>query len=67
MRKFKYDPLVYTGYAPPASIFPDNSGKYVYRVRPRYNSEYIWNIEALKIIGGLDIDYHTKPTWFVNP
>lgn len=67
MRKFKYDPLVYTGYAPPASIFPDNSGKYVYRVRPRYNSEYIWNIEALKVIGGLDIDYHTKLTWFVNP
>lgn len=67
LRRYKYDPTVYTGYAPPASLFPDNSGKLVYRVRPRYNSEYIWNIEALKLIGGLDIDYHTKLTWFVNP
>lgn len=49
-------------------IFPsfasDNGGKPAYRYRPRYNSEYLWNIEALKVIGADQPDYHTYEMWF---
>jgi hypothetical protein len=65
--KTKYDPDIWKGFTFPPTFFPDNAGKPVYRIRPRYNSEYLWNVEALKKIGGFDADYHTRPTWFVNP
>ncbi len=64
MRRYKYNPEVYTGYTLPNQIYPDNLGKLVYRVRPRYNSEYLWNVSALRKVGGLDPDYHTKECWF---
>lgn len=67
MTKAKWDPNVYTGFTFPPTFFPDNAGKPVYRVRPRYNSEYLWNVEALNKIGGFAPDYHTKETWLVNP
>jgi len=76
LRRFHYtdnDPKsgeqVFRGFAPPdvSRLSADNLGNVVYRFRPRYASEYVWNIEALKKIGGTDIDYTTKPTWFVNP
>ncbi|MDQ1140999.1 SusD/RagB family nutrient-binding outer membrane lipoprotein [Pedobacter agri] len=51
----------------PAAFFADNGGKPAQRARPRYNSEYIWNIEALKKIGADKVDYHTKPMWFSLP
>ena len=28
------------------NLYPDNGGKIVQRIRPRYNSEYVWNIAA---------------------
>ena len=64
LRKYQYDPNIFTGFTLPSSFFPDNGGKPAYRTRPRYNSEYLWNVEELKRIGGLDLDYHTKPIWF---
>lgn len=67
LRRFQYDPLVYTGFTVPASLFPDNSGKPVQRIRPRFNSEYMWNATALAKIGADKIDYHTVPMWFVQP
>jgi hypothetical protein len=54
----------YLGFALPATIAPENLGKAVYRVRPRFNSEYVWNIEELRRIGALNSDYHTYETWF---
>jgi len=54
---------VFAGYTLPA-LASENNGKLIYRIRPRYNSEYVWNSAALKIIGGLELDYHTKPIWF---
>jgi hypothetical protein len=42
----------------------DNGGKSVQRLRPRYNSEYVWNRESLDRIGGNNPDYHTKEMWF---
>jgi hypothetical protein len=66
MRRFKYDTQVYTTFVTPttAQYFPDNNGKLAYRVRPRYNSEYVWNRAALDKFKGNDADYHTIPTWF---
>jgi hypothetical protein len=48
-------------------LFQNNNGKLCYRIRPRYNSEYVWNVEALDKIGALALDYHTKEPWFVTP
>ena len=74
MRRYHYtdiDPAsqrqVYPGFAPPTSLYPDNSGKIVYRIRPRFNSEYVWNRAGLDAIGGLAVDYHTKPLWILEP
>ncbi|RYU92153.1 SusD/RagB family nutrient-binding outer membrane lipoprotein [Mucilaginibacter terrigena] len=67
MRRYEYDQNIFQGYVKPTTIYPDNGGKQVYLLRPRYNSEYIWNIPALKLIGALDPDYHTKKPWFVLP
>jgi hypothetical protein len=67
MRRYKYSPDVYKTFEQPATIYPDNFNKPVYRVRPRFNSEYLWNVEELKKIGALAPDYHTVETWFVNP
>ena len=53
MRRYHYtdiDPAsgtqVFRGFAPPTNLYPDNGGKIVQRIRPRYNSEYVWNIAA---------------------
>jgi hypothetical protein len=69
LRRYDYSTTVFTGFTLPAtSLLPtDNGGKYAYRVRPRYNSEYIWNIDALTAIGGFDRDFHTKKMWFHQP
>jgi hypothetical protein len=47
-----------------ADLFQDNGGKMAYRMRPRFNSEYGWNINELNRIGATTIDYHTKEMWF---
>lgn len=67
IRKYHYDPLVYRQfYQIPANTL-NIPGKYAYRVRPRYNSEYVWNQEELAKWGGLSPDYMTKETWFSQP
>ena len=82
MRRFHYidpDPTganpgvqVYTNFQPPLNngtelFTPDNGGKYVYRIRPRFNSEYIWNVVELQRIGADQLDYHTRRMWFTEP
>ena len=70
MRRYNYDEVaIYPGYKrlDIVSLFPDNGGKLAERIRPRYNSEYLWNIDALKAVGGFDPDYHTKKVWFTLP
>ncbi len=74
MRRYNYtdvDPAsgkqVFLGFTPPTNLYPDNGGKIVERIRPRYNSEYIWNVPALTVIGGVALDYHTKPMWITEP
>ena len=74
MRRFHYtdiDPAtgaqVYPGFAFPTTLYADNSAKVVQRIRPRFNSEYVWNLPALTVIGGNLLDYHTKPLWITQP
>lgn len=47
-----------------------NYGSPCYRLRPRYNSEYMWNLGSLKqlqpIPGDAD-NYHTSIVWFAMP
>ncbi len=64
MRRYNYSSDVYTGFAAPPALYIDNGGKLAYRLRPRFNSEYVWNRESLNTIGGNDANYHTKPLWF---
>jgi hypothetical protein len=74
MRKFHYtdtDPAtgkqVYSNFTPPsgANLISTNNGKLVYRCRPRYNSEYLYNIPELTRIGAYqNLDYNTFEMWF---
>jgi len=74
MRRYHYtdiDPVsgtqVFRGFAPPSNLYPDNGAKVVQRIRPRFNSEYVWNSASLGVIGALATDYHTKPLWITQP
>jgi Starch-binding associating with outer membrane len=70
MRRFQYDPAIYTAQTilKSTDFFPDNGGpNFPYRVRPRYNSEYVWNLESLKKFGGDKQDFHTTKPWFLLP
>jgi hypothetical protein len=73
MRRFHYTDIdaktgaqVYADLVTPSGIdlFINNSNKLVYRARPRFNSEYLYNIAELTRIGAIALDYHTKEQWF---
>jgi hypothetical protein len=47
-----------------------NEGSPCYRIRPRYNSEYMWNkpaLETLRPISGLAPNYQCSIPWFAYP
>lgn len=67
LRRYNYSADAFPGFQLPTQFFTDNNAKPVQRLRPRFNSEYLWNIEALTAIGGFDVDFHTKPMWFSQP
>ena len=76
MRRYHYtdlDPItgqqVYREFAPPTGIdlYTNNLGKWIYRVRPRYNSEYLYNVDELNRLGAFAPDYITKECWFSKP
>lgn len=58
---------VYKTFTFPASFASVNGGLPAQRVRPRFNSEYVWNIQELERIGALQNNYHTKRMWFTEP
>lgn len=70
---------VYADFAPPvvspssgAALFANNNGKLVYRCRPRYNSEFLYDIPSLTLVGAISggsqvIDYHTLECWNSKP
>ncbi|MDR1983322.1 MAG: SusD/RagB family nutrient-binding outer membrane lipoprotein [Prevotellaceae bacterium] len=48
----------------------NNQGSPCYRIRPRYNSEYMWNLPSLKKlkpIPGDALNYHCSIPWFAFP
>ena len=74
LRRWHYtdtDPLgsgpVFKNYIIPSNLQGINQGRLAYRIRPRYNSEYVWNRPELERIGATAPDYHLKPTWFSLP
>ncbi len=76
LRRYHYtdlDPVtgnqVYADFTLPtgSDLYPNNNGKWPYRCRPRYNSEFLYNIAALDLVGGRQLDYHTKEQWFSQP
>ncbi len=71
MRRYHYDidatDPVYKGFELPNQFDISNNGKPAYRARPRYNSEYMWNKDALEVLGAYEEDYHTYETWFSKP
>ncbi|MEJ7557124.1 MAG: SusD/RagB family nutrient-binding outer membrane lipoprotein [Pedobacter sp.] len=69
LRKYHYSPTIFKTYyqLTAGELSTNNSGKFAYRFRPRYNSEYVWNAEELAKWGGLDLDYMTKELWFSLP
>jgi hypothetical protein len=73
MRRYAYSDAVYTGFKFPSTssgalnFYTDNAGKPAYRIRPRYNSEYLWNAEELARIGATLPTYHTEIPWFAKP
>lgn len=66
-RRYSYDATIFQGFTKPGTLYTDNAGKQVFLVRPRYNSEYIWNVPALKAIGATAPDYHTTKPYFILP
>jgi len=47
-----------------------NEGSPAYRIRPRYNSEYMWNLKSLETlipVPGTADNYHTSIPWFAYP
>ena len=75
MRRFHYTDVeagttgqVYADFVPPSGLdlYINNSGKLTYRARPRYNSEYLYNVAELTRIGAIDLAYHTKEQWFTQ-
>lgn len=75
MRRYHYvdkeaGQQVYADFAPPSGVdlYPDNQpNRLVYRERPRFNSEYVWNKNELIRIGADAPDYHLKEMWFSMP
>jgi len=73
MRRYHYtdgDPVtgnqVYANFVVPSgsNIYATNGGKPVYRCKPRYNSEYLYDVPELTRIGALNPDYNTYEMWF---
>jgi hypothetical protein len=77
MRKYHYidkDPetnkQVYMGFTPPSgtNLVSTNLGNLTYRMRPRFNSEYLYDIPELTRIGAYQYpEYNTYKTWFALP
>eukprot|EP01133_Synstelium_polycarpum_P004656 gene4656-5441_t len=69
LRKYHYRADVFRTYyqLSATELSPLNNGKYAYRIRPRFNSEYAWNQKELEKWGALKTDYMTKETWFSLP
>ncbi|RYF23956.1 MAG: SusD/RagB family nutrient-binding outer membrane lipoprotein [Flavobacteriales bacterium] len=71
MRKYHWDPLVFRQWKPletsEAFRTVNSVPSYVYRIRPRFNSEYVWNVAELSVWGANKPEYVYQETWFSLP
>jgi hypothetical protein len=67
MRRYRYSNEVYTGFTLPTTLYIANNSLPAFRLRPRYNSEYVWNLDALNRIGATEDNFHTIELWFMKP
>ena len=76
MRRYHYTDLdmltgqqVYRDFQPPTGtdLYSGNNGKWGFRLRPRYNSEYLYNQAELEERGAFATDYITKEMWYSKP
>lgn len=74
MRRYHYfdlDPVtslpVYRGFQIPVFSSNNLGPKPAYRFRPTNFSEFDWNLDELRKIGALNVDYHTYEMWFSQP
>ncbi len=58
---------VYKTFAIPLYSTNNQGPKPAYRFSPTNFSEFDWNIEEIRKIGGLNVDYHTYEMWFSQP
>jgi hypothetical protein len=73
MRRYHYtdiDPAtgqqVFPGFTPPTNLYPDNSGKLVYR-SGRATTRSTCGTAGPRRHRRLALDYHTKPLWITQP
>ncbi len=68
LRKHHYSASVFTQYkqldAADFAATAAGVGLYAYRLRPRFNSEYVWNKPELAVWGALLPTYSYLETWF---
>jgi hypothetical protein len=68
---FDLDPLtgiqVYRQFVIPVYSAANGGAKPQYRYRPTGVSENDWNLNELRRIGALNVDYHTYEMWFSKP
>ena len=74
MRRYHYFDLdqdtndqVYKTLVIPFYSFNNQGPKPAYRFSPTNFSEFDWNIDEIRKLGGLNIDYHTYEMWFSQP
>jgi hypothetical protein len=67
LRKVDYSTTMYNTLTLPTPLFSTNGGALAYRFRPRYNSEYLTNVDALREVRALDQNYHTYKMWIQEP
>jgi len=58
---------IYRGFQITAFSSNNQGPKPAYRWRPTNFSEFDWNLEELRRIGALNVDYHTYEMWFSQP
>lgn len=58
---------VYKTFAIPLYSTNNQGPKPAYRFSPTNFSEFDWNIDEIRKLGGLNIDYHTYEMWFSQP
>ncbi len=58
---------VYKTYVIPFFSLNNQGPKPAYRFAPTNFSEFDWNVDEIRKLGGFNVDYHTYEMWFTKP